>query len=270
MARCGSPPRSSLVVAPSHLRRSARSTRSMALGRRLAASHVGDVQERLGALFLDARGRIIAEREVFIGTLHTALVSTRDVLRLALSQHARAVVVFHNHPSGDTQPSDEDIAYTRRLASAAQLLDVELVDHLVLAGDRYIYEVSRRFLALFSWAVATSHRPFLWSVRGVHSAYLASKRTPSESRRSSRDVASVQGPHRKTTGRWIRQPALSLSVSVFCACIKIWSAQSSTTCVGWDVGGRDRLEKTMRIASLRFRTRRARSPSHRASRSPRP
>lgn len=107
-------------------------------GRRLAARYAGEVQERLGALLLDARGRIIAEREVFVGTLHTALVSTRDVLRLALSQHAKGVVVFHNHPSGDTQPSDQDVAYTRRLASAAELLDIELVDHLVVAGDRHV------------------------------------------------------------------------------------------------------------------------------------
>lgn len=107
-------------------------------GRRLAARYAGEVQERLGALLLDARGRIIAEREVFVGTLHTALVSTRDVLRLALSQHAKGVVVFHNHPSGDAQPSDQDVAYTRRLASAAELLDVELIDHLVLAGDRHV------------------------------------------------------------------------------------------------------------------------------------
>jgi DNA repair protein RadC len=107
-------------------------------GPRLAARYACHVQERLGALFLDTRGRIIAEREVFVGTLHTAIVSTRDVLQLALSLHAKGVVVFHNHPSMDTQPSDEDVAYTRRLASAAQLLDIDLVDHLVLAGDRYI------------------------------------------------------------------------------------------------------------------------------------
>lgn len=107
-------------------------------GRRLAARYNGQVQERLGARLLDVRGRIIAEREVFVGTLHTALVSTRDVLRVALSQHAKGVVVFYNHPSGDAQPSDEDVAYTRRLASAAEFLDVVLVDHLVLAGDRYV------------------------------------------------------------------------------------------------------------------------------------
>jgi DNA repair protein RadC len=65
-------------------------------------------------------------------------VSTRDVLQLALGLHAKAVVVFHNHPSGDPQPSDEDVAYTRRLASAAKLLDIDLVDHLVLGRRRYL------------------------------------------------------------------------------------------------------------------------------------
>ena len=114
-------------------------------GPRLAARYACHVQERLGALFLDTRGRIIAEREVFVGTLHAAIVSTRDVLRLALSLHAKGVVVFHNHPSGDTQPSDEDIAFTRQLASAAQLLDIDLVDHLVVAGDRYVSMKSRGY-----------------------------------------------------------------------------------------------------------------------------
>jgi DNA repair protein RadC len=109
-----------------------------AAGSLLAARYACHVQECLGALFLDTRGRIITEREVFVGTLHAAIVSTRDVLQLALSLHAKAVVVYHNDPSGDPQPSDEDVAYTRRLESAAQLLDIDLIDHLVVAGDRYI------------------------------------------------------------------------------------------------------------------------------------
>ncbi|MDP9190454.1 MAG: hypothetical protein M3P06_01970 [Acidobacteriota bacterium] len=108
------------------------------IGPRLASRYALDPQERLGALFLDTRGRIITERGVFVGTLHSAIVSTRDVLQLALGLHAKAVVVFHNHPSGDPQPSDEDVAYTRRLASAAKLLDIDLVDHLVLGRRRYL------------------------------------------------------------------------------------------------------------------------------------
>jgi DNA repair protein RadC len=105
---------------------------------RLVARYALHVQEHLGVILLDTRSRIIAEREVFVGTLDAATVSTRDVVRLALDLHARHVVVFHNHPSGDPQPSDEDVSYTRRLAAAAQLLDVDVVDHLVLGRRRYI------------------------------------------------------------------------------------------------------------------------------------
>lgn len=104
---------------------------------RLVARHALHVQEHLGVIFLDTRGRILGEREVFVGTLYTATVSTRDVVRLALNLHARSIVVFHNHPSGDSQPSADDVAYTRRLSAAAQLLDVEVLDHLVLGSHRY-------------------------------------------------------------------------------------------------------------------------------------
>lgn len=107
------------------------------LGPRLASRYALDAQERLGVLLLDTRGRIISERAVFVGTLHSATVSTRDVLALALGLHAKGVVVFHNHPSGDAQPSRDDIVYTSKLASAAQLLDIDLVDHLVLGRRRY-------------------------------------------------------------------------------------------------------------------------------------
>lgn len=105
------------------------------LGLRLAARYTLDAQERLGVLLLDTRGRIISERAVFVGSLHSATVSTRDVLALALT--AKGVVVFHNHPSSDAQPSRDDVVYTSKLASAAQLLDIDLVDHLVLARRRY-------------------------------------------------------------------------------------------------------------------------------------
>jgi DNA repair protein RadC len=107
------------------------------IGPRLATRYALNTQEHLGALFLDTRGRIITEREVFVGTLHSAIVSTRDVLQLSLGLHAKAVVVFHNHPSGDPEPSEPDVVYTQRLAQAAQLLDIDLVDHLVLGHRRY-------------------------------------------------------------------------------------------------------------------------------------
>jgi len=94
-------------------------------------------QERLGALFLDSRGRIIRDREIYIGTISSALVSTRDVLRFALDSNAVGVVLFHNHPSGDPSPSNEDLTFTRRTRDALRLVDIDLVDHVIAGAQRF-------------------------------------------------------------------------------------------------------------------------------------
>lgn len=93
-------------------------------------------QEAMGAIYVDVRGRIISEREHFVGGLDRTSVEPRAVLKEALRLGATAVVIFHNHPSGDPEPSPEDIAFTRRLSRAAAAVGIDLVDHLVLAGGR--------------------------------------------------------------------------------------------------------------------------------------
>jgi DNA repair protein RadC len=64
-------------------------------------------------------------------------VSTRDVIRVAVVHRAKAVVIYHNHPSGDPTPSDEDIAFTRKLRESLEIVDVDLVDHLVIGTHRF-------------------------------------------------------------------------------------------------------------------------------------
>jgi len=91
-------------------------------------------QELFGALYLDARGRLIAERELYRGTLQRVLAEPRQVLREALVTGASGVLAFHTHPSGDPTPSLEDLEFTRRLAAACQAVAVDLVDHVIL-GD---------------------------------------------------------------------------------------------------------------------------------------
>jgi DNA repair protein RadC len=108
------------------------------LGRPLVARYAHHVQEVLGAVYLDAKHRVIREREVFIGTINSAVVSTRDVLRFALDDHAAAVVVFHNHPSGCPEPSGEDLLFTRKLVDAGKLLGVDVLDHLILGAGRFV------------------------------------------------------------------------------------------------------------------------------------
>ena len=89
-------------------------------------------QEVMGALFLDVRHRLIGDQELFRGTLSRASVEPRKVLTEALRLGASAVVLFHTHPSGDPSPSLEDLAFTRRMADAGEVLGVKLLDHLVV------------------------------------------------------------------------------------------------------------------------------------------
>lgn len=108
------------------------------LARSLIARYSHYVQERLGAIFLDSKNRIVREREIYVGTLNATTVSARDVLRLALEENAAGIVVFHNHPSGDPTPSAEDISFTRKLNEATRLFGIELVDHLIIGTNRFV------------------------------------------------------------------------------------------------------------------------------------
>jgi DNA repair protein RadC len=107
------------------------------LGRQLVSACAGARQERLGAAFLDSRQRIIRQREIFIGTINTALVSTRDIIRCALEENAVGIVLYHNHPSGDPSPSAEDLTFTRRTVEALRLVELTLVDHLVIGAQKF-------------------------------------------------------------------------------------------------------------------------------------
>jgi len=108
------------------------------LARQLVARYGHHVQERLGAVYLDAKHRVIRERVLHVGTLNATTVSTRDVLRYALDDHAAAVIIFHNHPSGDPAPSAEDLIFTKKLVEAGRTLGVDVLDHIIVGVNRYV------------------------------------------------------------------------------------------------------------------------------------
>lgn len=108
------------------------------IARRLMAAYGPRAQEVFGALFLDARHRILSEREIFVGTLQSATVSPRDVFRHALSDQAAAVILFHNHPSGDPSPSPQDLAFTTRLVGIGEALGVTILDHLIVTTSTFL------------------------------------------------------------------------------------------------------------------------------------
>ena len=92
------------------------------------------VREVFACLFLDTRHRVICYEELFFGSIDSATVHPREVVRRALAHNAAAVIFAHNHPSGIAEPSQADILLTRRLSDALALIEVRVLDHLVV-GD---------------------------------------------------------------------------------------------------------------------------------------
>jgi DNA repair protein RadC len=90
--------------------------------------------ESFAVLFLDVKNRLIAGEELFRGTLTHTSVYPREVVKAALAHNAASIIVAHNHPSGSPEPSAADHALTRALKQAADLLDIRLLDHFVVAG----------------------------------------------------------------------------------------------------------------------------------------
>ena len=93
--------------------------------------------ERFGIVSLSTKHRVLRTEIVSTGTLDTSLVHPREVFRMAAMHRAAAIVIFHNHPSGDPTPSVDDVALTERLQQAGSLMGIEVLDHVILADTRY-------------------------------------------------------------------------------------------------------------------------------------
>ena len=93
--------------------------------------------EQLGILLLDGKHRVMRAAVLAVGTLNSSVIEPRDVFREAAIGGATAIVIFHNHPSGDPTPSPDDLAVTRRLVAAGSLMGIDVVDHLILGDARY-------------------------------------------------------------------------------------------------------------------------------------
>ncbi len=98
----------------------------------------GYKQEVFACLFLDNKHRVLQFTELFHGTLDSASIYPREVIKEVLECHAAAVIFAHNHPSGDPQPSSADVEITQRLQKALGYIDVRVLDHLVIAEEGVI------------------------------------------------------------------------------------------------------------------------------------
>lgn len=103
----------------------------------LAPLYSGFPVERFGVMLLDAKHRVMRTAILSTGTVDASIVHPRDVYRVAALASAASIVVFHNHPSGDPTPSQDDRQVTTRLRQAGELMGIELADHVILGHGRY-------------------------------------------------------------------------------------------------------------------------------------
>jgi DNA repair protein RadC len=93
--------------------------------------------EQFGIVLLDTKHRVIRTLVLSVGTVDASIVHPREVFGAAAAAGAAALVLFHNHPSGDPRPSPDDVELTRRLAAAGVLMGIDVIDHVILADVRY-------------------------------------------------------------------------------------------------------------------------------------
>ena len=95
-------------------------------------------QEHLRLILLDTRNRVLKTPTIYVGSLNTSVVRVGELFRAALKANAAAMIVVHNHPSGDPAPSPEDIKVTRQLVEAGKLMDIEVLDHIVIGHQCFV------------------------------------------------------------------------------------------------------------------------------------
>lgn len=102
-------------------------------------------QEKFIALFLNSKNVIIKQKTIFVGTLNSSIVHPREIFSEAIKCVSNAIIVLHNHPSGDVTPSNEDIKTTERLKKCGQVLGIDLLDHIIIGDHIYLSMVEEGY-----------------------------------------------------------------------------------------------------------------------------
>jgi DNA repair protein RadC len=87
---------------------------------------------------LNMKNEINAIHRVFTGSLNTSVAHPREIFRTAIINNGAKIMLFHNHPSGDTEPSEADFAFTRRVVDCGDMLGIEVIDHIIIADNEYL------------------------------------------------------------------------------------------------------------------------------------
>ena len=103
-------------------------------------------QEVMRTLLLDTKNRVLAMPTIYTGSLHTTVIRVNELFREAVRQNCAAIIVAHNHPSGDPTPSPEDVAVTQEIVRAGKILDIDVLDHLVIGSSPKYVSLKERGL----------------------------------------------------------------------------------------------------------------------------
>lgn len=95
-------------------------------------------KEELWVLVLDTRNRLLKKDKLYRGSINSSQVRVAEIFNSAVKLNAASIIVIHNHPTGDPNPSTEDITLTRSIVDAGRLLDIELLDHIVIGGEKHV------------------------------------------------------------------------------------------------------------------------------------
>lgn len=95
-------------------------------------------QERVLALYLNTKNEILKKETIFIGSLNSSVAHPREIFKGAVRYSAARIILCHNHPSGNPEPSEADIVFTKRMKKAGELIGIELLDHLIIGENSYI------------------------------------------------------------------------------------------------------------------------------------
>jgi DNA repair protein RadC len=103
-------------------------------------------QERFAAAYLSVKNKLISFRTLTVGTLNASIAKSREVFRYAIRCNAAAIVLLHNHPSGDPEPSREDIAVTQNIAAAGRIMEIPVIDHIIIGDGTYVSLCERGYV----------------------------------------------------------------------------------------------------------------------------
>ncbi len=105
-----------------------------------------ELKEKFIIICLNSANKIIKFETVSIGSLNSSVVHPREIFKAAIEYSSASIILLHNHPSGNTEPSNEDISITKKLVEAGKIIDIPIFDHIIIAGDSYTSFVERRLI----------------------------------------------------------------------------------------------------------------------------